>query len=97
MQNTIELTITVEQYGFWVDLPLVVEYRTWKASRGRRDKDTGYQLEPDEPAGMEVECAWLKAYKDYDGTLCIIDVHIDDNEALLERVNHELWLRENRE
>lgn len=93
MQHTIELTITVEQYGFWVDLPLVVEYRTWEASRGRRDKDTGYQLEPDEPAGMEVELAWLKVYG-ADQPLQFVEVHIDDKDALLERVNNEIWLRE---
>jgi hypothetical protein len=44
------------------EIDLEVEYTAWKASRGARDsingvKGAGPPLEPDEPAGIEIENA----------------------------------------
>ena len=37
------------------DQPIVVTYRTWPARKGKRDGRGGPPLEPDEPAGIEIE------------------------------------------
>lgn len=43
-------TIEVNVCGYQME----VRFDYWKAYRGERERGTGLQLEPDEPAGMEV-------------------------------------------
>ena len=40
--------------GEWQELPVLVEYEYTPASRGSRERGTGLQMEPDEPARIVI-------------------------------------------
>jgi len=66
--------ITVELHEGEVD----VHISYWKASRGAREHGTGLQLEPDEPAGFEVDRV------EYDGKDVTSIMDINKIEELVE-------------
>jgi hypothetical protein len=58
--STFKTTIERHVRGIDAEVDIVVEYNAWQATPGKQDGPGGPKLEPDEPAGIEIELATEK-------------------------------------
>jgi hypothetical protein len=75
-------TDTVEREGVTID----VDYTYYSASRGAREKGSGVQLEPDEPATVEINEMGIQGI---DVTALLVDFEEDIMEELLSKGDEE--------
>lgn len=81
-------TIKASVKGYMME----IDVDAWKACKGARERGTGLQLEPDEPAGFEVTAARLVSPEDiFEIVTEEVSITLGDINEAVEKYEHDSY------